>query len=557
MKMATVCKKIGTGFLALLGLAILALIVLNLWGSHQYRKITHSERWQDMVQRITKIPEGTDLMKSPFLKEYLLAKTSSPISADTLNPETSSATSTNKDALSLWMDRYSNVSSFFSMTSEKVTEKYSGEKDSASPSRRPPIIKKPKPGSLETTELPNYSLQLEHIQTRIAEIEASTNSARNVITNRVDLLGALKIYTNERNRETIQIMLPEWNSYLAEFNKTTASTEAYAAMTPDQQAATLLLGFRKNGDETYERLKQCLEESSFIDASDISSLLKAANLYYASVLPKNIAAEASARTAFYARLGMKAEALSLLDYLFHLSDLKPVPPDVVSGLVPLSVQAHACETIHLLILEGGLTDEELLSIQSRLNRWNPLNSLALGLEGSSFGVLNTFFKEHRIDAQPPLIGFLLRYVIPGIVRMNEAEFIQMYWDFRDCIDTQQQVLDSPRWNTALERGRTLRSSLAKENVEGMQYVDDKWLRIQSNRDVAILGCALERYYLKNGRYPEKLEEELVPAYLEAMPAGWNKQGTLSYKLDGTGYELISNKDPDRPEPNEMRVIWKR
>lgn len=553
MKMATVCKKLGIGFLALLGLAILALIVLNLWGSHQYRKITHSERWQDMVQRITKIPKGTDLLDSQLLKKYLLAETSPLISGDYLNPETYSEIYTDSNALSLWMDRYSNVSSFFSMTSEKVTEKYSGEKDSASSSRRPPIIKKPKPGSLETTELPNYSLQLEHIQTRIAEIEASTNSARNVVTNRDDL----QIYLDEWNRKTIQKMLPEWNSYLAEFNKTTASTEAYAAMTPDQQAATLLLGFRKNGDETYERLKQCLEESSFIDASDISSLLKAANLYYASVLPKNIAAEASARTAFYARLGMKAEALSELDYLFHLSDLKPVPPDVVSGLVPLSVQAHACETIHLLILEGGLTDEELLSIQSRLNRWNPLNSLALGLEGSSFGVLNTFFKEHRIDAQPPLIGFLLRYVIPGIVRMNEAEFIQMYWDFRDCIDTQQQVLDSPRWNTALERGRTLRSSLAKENVEGMQYVDDKWLRIQSNRDVAILGCALERYYLKNGRYPEKLEEELVPAYLEAMPIGWNKQGTLSYKLDGTGYELISNKDPDRPEPNEMRVIWKR
>lgn len=28
-----------------------------------------------------------------------------------------------------------------------------------------------------------------------------------------------------------------------------------------------------------------------------------------------------------------------------------------------------------------------------------------------------------------------------------------------------------------------------------------------------------------------------------MPIGWNKQGTLTYKLDGTGYELISNKDP--------------
>lgn len=556
MKMATICKKIGIGFLALLGLVILALIVLNLWGSHQYHKITHGERWQDMVQRITKIPEGTDLMKSPFLKEYLLAKTSSLISGDTLNPETSSATSTNKNALSLWMDRRSDAGSFFSMTSEKVTEKYSGEKDSAPSSRRPPIIKKPKPGSLETTELPNYSLQLEHIQTRIAEIEASTNSAQNVVTNRVDLLGALKIYTYELDRETIQKMLPEWNSYLAEFNKTTASTEAYAAMTPDQQAAALLLGFRKIGDETYELLKRCVEESSFIDASDISSESEAASFYSVNLLLKNMAPEASARAALYARLGMKAEALSELDYLFHLSELKPVPPNVVSGLITLSTQAHTCETIHLLILEGGLTDEELLSIQSRLNRWNPLNNLALGLEGDSLGVHSTFFRERRINAQPPLIGFLLRYAIPGIDRMGDAEWIQMYWDFRDYIDTQQQVLDSSRWNAALKRGGIIRSILAK-TIGGLDHVHDRWLRIQSNRDVALLGCALERYYLKNGRYPEKLEEELVPAYLEAMPAGWNKQGTLTYKLEGTGYELISNKVPDRPEPDKMIVIWKR
>ena len=106
MKMATVCKKLGIGFLALLGLAILALIVLNLWGSHQYRKITHSERWQDMVQRITKIPKGTDLLDSQLLKKYLLAETSPLISGDYLNPETYSEIYTNSNALSLWMDRY-------------------------------------------------------------------------------------------------------------------------------------------------------------------------------------------------------------------------------------------------------------------------------------------------------------------------------------------------------------------------------------------------------------------------------------------------------------------
>lgn len=360
-----------------------------------------------------------------------------------------------------------------------------------------------------------------------------------------------------RDQEAIRKTLPEWNSYLTEFNKTTASTEAYAAMTPDQQAAALLLGFLKNGDETYELLKQCVEESSFIDASDISSEQEISNITSTYFLLKNTAIKVPDRVALYARLGMKAEALSELEYLFHLSELKPVPSNVVYGLIANLIQTCTCETIHLLILEGALTDEDLLSIQSRLNHWNPLNSLALRLEESTLGVHDTFFKDLRIDAQPPLIGFLLRYVIPGIVRMNEAELIQMYWDLRDSLDPQQQVVDDTRWNAALKRGGIIRSILANENVGGMGIVDDRWLRIQSTRDVAILGCALERYYLKNGRYPEKLEEELVPAYLETMPIGWNKQGTLSYKLDGTGYELISNKDPNRPEPDKMSVIWKR
>jgi hypothetical protein len=447
------------------------------------------------------------------------------------------------------------------MTSEKVTEKYAKEQDSSSSSQRPPKNRKPRPGSLETTELPDYSLQLEHIQTRIAEIEASTNSARNVVTNRVELLRMnridLQTYLDEWARETIQKMLPEWNSYLTEFNKTTASTEAYAAMTPDQQAAALLLGFRKIGDETYELLKQCVEESSFIDASDISSEQEISNITSTYFLLKNTAIKVPDRAALYARLGMKAEALSELEYLFHLSELKPVPSNVVYGLIANLIQTCTCETIHLLILEGALTDEELLSIQSRLNHWNPLNSLALDLEGDSLNIHNAYIKERRIYGKPPLIAVLLRYVIPGIVRMNEAELIQMCWDLRDSLDTQQQVLDDTRWNAALKRGGIIRSILANENVGGMGIVDDRWLRIQSTRDVTILGCALERYYLKNGRYPEKLEEELVPTYLETMPIGWNKQGTLSYKLEGPGYELISNKDPNRTEPDKMSVIWKR
>ncbi len=57
---------------------------------------------------------------------------------------------------------------------------------------------------------------------------------------------------------------------------------------------------------------------------------------------------------------------------------------------------------------------------------------------------------------------------------------------------------------------------------------------------AALACALERYHLANGRYPEKLQQ-LVPAFFNQLPADLLAPGgkTYHYRPNDTGFDLYS------------------
>jgi hypothetical protein len=104
--------------------------------------------------------------------------------------------------------------------------------------------------------------------------------------------------------------------------------------------------------------------------------------------------------------------------------------------------------------------------------------------------------------------------------------------------------------------KSLFNILARQMIPAIGKASNKYLQIQSHRDVVILGCALERYRLKEGSFPEKLEA-LIPEYLPQMPTGSLSQGSLSYKTVEGGYELILNKLPELPADSRMETIWRR
>ena len=96
----------------------------------------------------------------------------------------------------------------------------------------------------------------------------------------------------------------------------------------------------------------------------------------------------------------------------------------------------------------------------------------------------------------------------------------------------------------------------------------KGVQAQVVADEATTACALERYRLANGRYPDTLDK-LVPAYLKIVPRDVAGGGTLQYCLKDDGLFLLysggSNGKDDggkvflqpngRIDPNQGDWVW--
>jgi hypothetical protein len=71
----------------------------------------------------------------------------------------------------------------------------------------------------------------------------------------------------------------------------------------------------------------------------------------------------------------------------------------------------------------------------------------------------------------------------------------------------------------------------------MGNVANKFVQVASMTDHAILACALERYRLARGAYPEKLDE-LVPDFIEKVPAEIVNGEPYRYRPSGDGRFLL-------------------
>jgi hypothetical protein len=67
-------------------------------------------------------------------------------------------------------------------------------------------------------------------------------------------------------------------------------------------------------------------------------------------------------------------------------------------------------------------------------------------------------------------------------------------------------------------------------LAGLSSVCVKSIYTQACIDQAVIACALERYHMANGAYPDELQK-LVPKYLEKIPKDLITGGPLHYRLN--------------------------
>ncbi len=519
-------KKIAYIALILIGMGLLPILCLKGWATYRFWQTERVKtpgglnRWEEMVRKAKTVPAGKNLLEIPlwqaFMDEYL-----SEDSIMFFSGGVSHSSGMKTNALSVWKSKLDARKNFYWDTSP---------------------IGAPKEEKSYAMELPT----LERIRAKVAEMNKKRSRSEEMAENVLLLQGLLERYDVEGSE-----------------------------LTEEKKVASLFLEYIDlENDPVWGEVQKSLKECSYFGIPWEKYIKEYGkgdeDFLYFIVLPhlntlRTLAEDAVLKAQWHSILGDREKCLSELERALDLVYLKQQSPMLINFLIRMRDERVIFNTIHEIMDKNFLTEEDLTGIQTRLAQINPTEDLLYCLEGEQvwcekmIGHPATLSEDGKV---PWTLSFLLR--ASGLISFNKATYRQVSWKYQDALNPESQTMDYATWKSAGEGSESIFNFVCRPVFFHHDKILYKFLRCQSEKDATILACALERYYLKEGFYPEKLEA-LIPAYLEAMPPGSLGRGSLSYTRTENGYELTLNRLPGvtdippgfPPEESGVEVTWKR
>ena len=239
-------------------------------------------------------------------------------------------------------------------------------------------------------------------------------------------------------------------------------------------------------------------------------------------------------------------ALEDLQTCLRLADHLKAEPHLISALL-----RAATLNIALQVAWEGLEDRlwtapQLTALQADLVRIDLLASLKLawqaerqfGITGLSTLAENRSMPRYYAEGKPGKVwaGPLGR----GWVYRNLLEYSRYMTMLVDAQEPEAHRVHPDRMisGEAWLKPRRYRYDLvlAKIAVPALIGQVERFARTQALIDEGAVVCALERYRLDKGQYPERLEN-LVPAQLAVLPHDLVSGGPLNYSIKADGFKL--------------------
>ncbi|HAB19667.1 MAG TPA: hypothetical protein PLX89_26055 [Verrucomicrobiota bacterium] len=242
--------------------------------------------------------------------------------------------------------------------------------------------------------------------------------------------------------------------------------------------------------------------------------------------------------------GDVAGAFADAECSIHLADALREEPLLISQLVHFSQMNIAARTVWRGIVTHSWTDAQLAEFQRLFQQTDWLGCVAYALEGERSNALSTFdrwiaggrffgsqeadLRESEVDSDG---GVPRPNLMPtGWIRQNQAALAVQYQRLLEA--TRRLATNPPAtgYLVALEElnqitqgvppGATAWASpydiFVRMLMPAMSNAAIKAVRAEVTARCAATACALERYRLRTGAYPEKLAA-LVPDFLSAVP----------------------------------------
>lgn len=261
-----------------------------------------------------------------------------------------------------------------------------------------------------------------------------------------------------------------------------------------------------------------------------------------------------------AQAGDAPRALSSLAILFHISEATGEVPLLLGFVLENHASYSLIELVWAGLASGAWSAEEIAQIQDRLGRIQPVAHFlhasrgeldtCLGLieslqRNSSIG--NAFGKEATEGSSiPASLNVILFPLAPrGWLDQNRAVLVDWNLDYvfeparsGDFVAILQGAEDlhrmlSDRGSNFFSRPHTF---LAAPIMKATRGLPPGAVEQQIQCDLARTACALERYRLAEGDFPEAAAD-LGPEHLDAIPSSPSGDWALAYSRDGSGFVL--------------------
>jgi len=227
--------------------------------------------------------------------------------------------------------------------------------------------------------------------------------------------------------------------------------------------------------------------------------------------------------------GQSAKALDDVKLLLYLNNSLRNSPFLISHLVRVAIVAYELNPIWEGLAEHRWSDEQLVVLDAELSKLNFLADYEFVMRGERAFAIESFENQRRsreiISRQEngDLVTNKLTFMPGAYFYQNELAFAQMSQQWLlPLVDTNSRVISPAALQRANDAVRAEMKHYSPYKVQALMLFPAisstvrKSAAIQVSIDLARVACALERYRLANGQYPEALDA-LTPQFIEQLP----------------------------------------
>jgi len=335
--------------------------------------------------------------------------------------------------------------------------------------------------------------------------------------------------------------LEAWQNYYRHQTNTDVAKRFPIAAQPQTPAKDVLLALSK-WDSAVEELRQASHrpysnlpfnyEEGFNAAGTLLPFL--AELKRCSqVLQLRAAAELAD--------GQNTKALGDVALLLHLSNSLRTSPFLISALVRFAIANIALQPIWEGLAQHQWSDEQLVALDAKLAKMDFLADYEFSMRGERAFAIAAIENERRTRELISNTGN--GYTTDKLTLTPSAFFYQTELAFARM--HQQWILPLVETNSRTVSPETMRHADSAVHAELKPYSPykvqalmlfpaignavKKFAAIQVSIDLARVACALERYRLAHGEYPETLDA-LAPQFIGKLPHDIINGQPLHYRL---------------------------